>query len=1062
MSTIKIDRFAGFSLTAMLAVILKMMEAELLILSEHRTSRIPMTKSMIRIGSNFKDDVRIDAGIGAATFGLITWSAQHGGWLLTQAAGNPVLISIDGNPLPSGRQFLLRNESLISIGGTRCLFRKMLATPKYNGNDTEVIDLSGRPLVIGRASQQAQTDEANHTLELDGECLAVSRIKPGSCHAKIEKEGEDYFLSDCSTGGNTFINGKGFAKVKLVFGDQIKIDDYAFEFTGKQIRRTEPSRLGTIEARNIRVTVKDRNSGLPKDILDVARFSIASGEFIGILGGSGQGKSTLLKALCGIIQPNTGSVTIGGISLANQKALRDIGVGYVPQEDIVHPELTITQALYYAGRLRLNLPERELRSLATRVMELLSLTDYSEKKVAVLSGGQRKRVSIAIELLARPSVLFLDEPSSGLDLQTESELMDLLQQLTFTGLTVLCTTHVLQQAQLFNRLAWVHDGRVIFLGTVDEARDNFLGSGTGTHADTATHRGRLAPLQRIYQAVMTGERTAREWESLHLTSNPPVLLDAERDGTPVRKSSFAEVRQVGPFRALNTLLARQWAVLIADPLNLVFLLAQAAAIALLVAWVSSEVELRMFLGLIAVLWFGCSNGAQQIVSELPTFRRERVCGLGLNTYLFSKLAFVSATTLVQAGILFFVMLTSAVLIRPPFVDLNDVRSVVKAEFPKVFASNESKPPKIEDLGRITRCRLWLRNYQELPEFVPGSELEPVRADGKNTAKAALIQPDLPPGWVVAPMSWLALLLDSDSNFTTALRDQPLDHSDELTSKSYRWAQALAGTFGLRIAAIVLAAVVGVSLGLLVSALVRTPTQSVMWVPLLMIPQILLGGYVITSPEMPNTVRVLSQIIPSFATERINQVSLIFGLRVPPVTNETKLPSFILSDHPEKIRYPNSDGKEIETAYDRLSPFNKAWQNLIVDPVAAGRRPLEKPPSKTKRPPTYASCLDHTCTSFDPSRGYGTSLTCPTCGEKARLSTPPPASNPKMVSSEPRIDIRFRFRHQNVTSEATGSTTKFHPRFDEINEAQTSMLILGLWILACYGIALGGIWSKRSS
>lgn len=1023
MSTIKIDRFAGFSLTAMLAVILKMMEAELLILSEHRTSRIPMTKSMIRIGSNFKDDVRIDTGIGAATFGLITWSAQHGGWLLTQAAGNPVLISIDGNPLPSGRQFLLRNESLISIGGTRCLFRKMLATPKYNGNDTEVIDLSGRPLVIGRASQQAQTDEANHTLELDGECLAVSRIKPGSCHAKIEKEGEDYFLSDCSTGGNTFINGKGFAKVKLVFGDQIKIDDYAFEFTGKQIRRTEPSRLGTIEARNIRVTVKDRNSGLPKDILDVARFSIASGEFIGILGGSGQGKSTLLKALCGIIQPNTGSVTIGGISLANQKALRDIGVGYVPQEDIVHPELTITQALYYAGRLRLNLPERELRSLATRVMELLSLTDYSEKKVAVLSGGQRKRVSIAIELLARPSVLFLDEPSSGLDLQTESELMDLLQQLTFTGLTVLCTTHVLQQAQLFNRLAWVHDGRVIFLGTVDEARDNFLGSGTGTHADTATHRGRLAPLQRIYQAVMTGERTAREWESLHLTSNPPVLLDAERDGTPVRKSSFAEVRQVGPFRALNTLLARQWAVLIADPLNLVFLLAQAAAIALLVAWVSSEVELRMFLGLIAVLWFGCSNGAQQIVSELPTFRRERVCGLGLNTYLFSKLAFVSATTLVQAGILFFVMLTSAVLIRPPIVDPSDLPHVVKKAYESAILDPKGEPLEPSYLGRLMRIQLWRAAFEAKEEVVgPYSgereELEPVQAEPNlGTAKSSEPSKKPLPPISASARPWIslsALIFDLKQNIEDSLKPDknPFAISKSATKTGIGWSQVLATSLILRFISIILAAVVGVALGLGVSALVRTPTQSVMWVPLMMIPQILLGGYVITLAEMPSSIRQLSAVVPSFAAERVNQVSLIFGQKIPRVTNESKIPNFIQTDA-EKVSF-EQDGKKKDTKYDQASPFNKAWQNLVVDADKVGQRPLEK--------------------------GRG-----------------PSASKPKLVDKQPRIDIRFKYRDQ-----VDDSGLRYSPRFDEINEAQTSMLILGLWILACYGIALGGIWSKRSS
>ena len=164
--------------------------------------------------------------------------------------------------------------------------------------------------------------------------------------------------------------------------------------------------------------------------------------------------------------------------------------------------------------------------------------------------------------------------------------------------------------------------------------------------------------------------------------------------------------------------------------------------------------------------------------------------------------------------------------------------------------------------------------------------------------------------------------------------------------------------------------------------------------------------------MPSSIRQLSAVVPSFAAERVNQVSLIFGQKIPRVTNESKIPNFIQTDA-EKVSF-EQDGKKKDTKYDQASPFNKAWQNLVVDADKVGQRPLEK--------------------------GRG-----------------PSASKPKLVDKQPRIDIRFKYRDQ-----VDDSGLRYSPRFDEINEAQTSMLILGLWILACYGIALGGIWSKRSS
>ena len=123
----------------------------------------------------------------------------------------------------------------------------------------------------------------------------------------------------------------------------------------------------------------------------------------------------MLNALCGVNPASSGEVLISGIPLTSREQVNAAGVGFVPQDDIVHLELTVTEAITYSARLRLNLPPAQITALVDRVIERLSLKEHRGKRISRLSGGQRKRVSVAIELLAKPSVLFLDEPSSGLD-----------------------------------------------------------------------------------------------------------------------------------------------------------------------------------------------------------------------------------------------------------------------------------------------------------------------------------------------------------------------------------------------------------------------------------------------------------------------------------------------------------------------------------------------------------------------------------------------------------------------------------------------------------------------
>ena len=272
---------------------------------------------------------------------------------------------------------------------------------------------------------------------------------------------------------------------------------------------------------------------------------------------------------------------------------------------------------------------------------------------------------------------------------------------------------------------------------------------------------------------------------------------------------------------LTVLLARQWAILRADKLNLVFLAAQAAVIGLLAGWVGrSQPEFRLFLMMIATLWFGCNNAAQQLTREVPVFRRERVSGLGLHTYLLSKWQFLSAITLVQCALMLVCM--TAVL---------------------GLSAAIGSSPQTE----------W--------------------ADVTAT------------GWVLHTLAFA------------------------LTS----------GT--------------GVGIGLAISALARSSTQAAIWVPLVLIPQILFAGFVVPLADMPASVRMFSHAIPSASSQRLLDLGHIIYKPLPAITHNTRKPLFWDSVpdgdgwKPKFISIATPGGSHDDIA--ELNPLNRAWQNLAV-------------------------------------------------------------------------------------------------------------------------------------
>ena len=204
-------------------------------------------------------------------------------------------------------------------------------------------------------------------------------------------------------------------------------------------------------------------------ILNSVDLTLHPGEMCALIGPSGAGKSTLIKALLGLRDPDDGSVTISSVPVA------DLGsVGYVPQDDALHRGLTVARELGYAAELRM--PETssgQRRSRVAEVLEQVGLSDRADVRIRRLSGGQRKRVSVALELLTGPPLLILDEPTSGLDPGLEARTMTLLAEVAATGRIVLVATHAMESIEQAEALCVLVGGHVAFFGPPPMALEYF-------------------------------------------------------------------------------------------------------------------------------------------------------------------------------------------------------------------------------------------------------------------------------------------------------------------------------------------------------------------------------------------------------------------------------------------------------------------------------------------------------------------------------------------------------------------------------------------------------------
>lgn len=521
---------------------------------------------------------------------------------------------------------------------------------------------------------------------------AGNRIGAGSQllapnHATIARSDSGWTITDLS-GGHTIVDGQplsaplvatsarvsaGGLRITLD-ADTISFRDVstAYVLTARRPREIPDDLLHAIdgaggvaiEARHLERTLRS-GARLLQDI----SLRIRPRELVVLVGLSGAGKSTLLNALSGNRPATDGEVLVDGVSLYdNLDYFRSI-VGYVPQRDIVHSQLTVAEALSYAARLRL--PPSASEERARRVEEViadLGLTARRDQQVSQLSGGQLKRVSIGVELIARPDLLFLDEPTSGLDPVTETGLMLLLRNLADQGRTVVVITHATKNVMLADRVIFmVPGGRIAWYGPPSEALQYF-----DTYRNERDRADRTMEFDEIYRILEDPTLgSPEEWDERYrggaayrrYIAGPLALKPSPNGAAPVpeRKPPGKKPERPGPLRQLITLSARNVKLLSRDRFALILMLAAAPLLAGLDFLITERDMFDSLLGdpariitntntmIVNAMLVGALAQMREITKDRDIYRRERLVNLGIVPYVLSKVWVAGLLALYQAA-----------------------------------------------------------------------------------------------------------------------------------------------------------------------------------------------------------------------------------------------------------------------------------------------------------------------------------------------------------------------------------------------------------------------------
>jgi ABC transport system ATP-binding/permease protein len=567
-------------------------------------------------------------------------------------------IFINQTRIDATEGYLLKNGVQLEIGQSP---HNRIQLTYCNPVESPVVIPSNRRLVLKGLKEwpvqlgRAPKSDRYSSMQLDAP--TVSRL-----HATIYPDGQGkHILQDLSTNG-IFVNGKRISKrVHLEDESRIQIGPFSLLYrtdylellnTGSQIR---------LDVHRLQRKVKDKE-GREKIILNDVSLVIEPGQLVALVGGSGAGKSTLMKSLLGIEPVSSGTVYLNGDNLRQNWPMYRSQIGYVPQDDIVHPDLRVEEVLAYACKLRLP-PDINVKQVVDTTLEQIKLTHVRTNFIRNLSGGQRKRVSIGVELLADPKLFFLDEPTSGLDPGLDKEMMRLLRELADQGRTVVLVTHATANIEVCDRIAFMgRGGKLCYYGPPQQA----LGFFEMPSED-------LKYFSDIYIKLDQGGNgkdvaaTVDHW-SLKYQQSPEFKTYVKSQLKPGKdrtsKPDGSIHTGISPLKQLWLLSQRYLQLVLRDRASIIFSLLSGPIAIGLTAWIlKDETPLErlnppeitqgplalkvLFIFSCIGIWVGLSSSVREIIKEAAIYTRERLINLGLLPYLGSKILIRSGLALLQ-------------------------------------------------------------------------------------------------------------------------------------------------------------------------------------------------------------------------------------------------------------------------------------------------------------------------------------------------------------------------------------------------------------------------------
>ncbi|GAA4670537.1 FHA domain-containing protein [Streptomyces chumphonensis] len=501
----------------------------------------------------------------------------------------------------------------------------------------------GRVMRIGRA--------------LENE-LVVSDLQVSRLHAEFLAGPDGLFeIRDLGSHNGTYVNGQQLPRNdrrRIGPHDIIGVGHSTFRLVGDRLEEFVDTGEVSFAARHLTVQV---DGG--KTILDDVSFGVPEKSVIAVIGPSGSGKSTLLKALTGYRPANQGEVLYDNRNLYTHFAELRHRIGLVPQDDILHTALRVRTALRYAAKLRFpgDVAEAERNARVEEVLAELKLDIHADKKITSLSGGQRKRVSVALELLTKPSLIFLDEPTSGLDPGMDRDVMQLLRGLADDGRTVLVVTHSVAELALCDKLlVMAPGGGVAYFGPPEEAL-NFFGYDSWADVFSAFENYRDYDWMGRWRGSQHYQLYAADIDSV---APQPVQVDWQQAQAGLQKPQSWGSQ-------LWTLMRRYASVIASDRGFMALMLILPAVLGVVSVVIPSDFGLGygpaekgrtnrdastiMLILVVGMCFSAAANSVRELIKERVIYERERATGLSRSAYLMSKVIVLGVITAVQGVII---------------------------------------------------------------------------------------------------------------------------------------------------------------------------------------------------------------------------------------------------------------------------------------------------------------------------------------------------------------------------------------------------------------------------